>query len=311
MSSVITGLPPDPILERRQLIQLHASRSLARRTLVSRTLTVALWAALLIALVPLGSVVGALIAKGAHFLNWSFLTTLPQLPSLLSLNRIGGIGNSIVATLIIDALASLIAVPIGVIVGMYLAETTSPPARFFRSIIEIMTGMPSILLGVFAYEYFVVRMKTYSGLAAVIALGMLMVPVIAKAAEMAFRAVPHILREAALALGARQSRIAGRVVLPTALPGVITGVLLALARAVGETAPVLLVVGPTISNLWNSNPLHPMTPMPLLIFGYANSQYPSQRAAAWGVAFALVAMVVILTTTSRFIAARMRRERKN
>jgi phosphate transport system permease protein len=264
----------------------------------------------LIALVPLGSVIIALVGKGAQFLSWSFLSTLPQLPSLLSLNRIGGVGNAIVATLIIDALAALVAVPIGILVGMYLAESTSPPARILRSIVEIMTGMPSILLGVFAYEYLVVRMKSYSGLAAIVALGILMVPVIAKAAEMAFRAVPQSLREAALALGARESRIMRRVVMPTALPGVTTGVLLALARAVGETAPVLLVVGPTISNLWNLNPLHPMTPMPLLIFGYANSQYPSQRAAAWGVALTLVAMVVILTTTSRLITARMRRERR-
>lgn len=307
--SVITGLPPDPIMERRQLIQLRASQSLARRTLTSRILTGLLWTALLIAFVPLGSVIAAVVGKGARFLSWTFFTTLPQLPSLMSLNRIGGIGNSVVATLVIDALAGAIAVPIGVVVGMYLAEATSLPARFFRSIVEIMTGMPSILLGVFAYEYFVVRMKSYSGIAAVVALGMLMVPVIAKAAEMAFRAVPRSLREAALALGARESRVAGRVILPTALPGVITGVLLALARAVGETAPVLLVVGPTISNLWNWNPAHPMTPMPLLIFGYANSQYPSQRAAAWGVALTLVAIVVILTTTSRLIAARIRKER--
>lgn len=309
MSSVIDGLPPDPILERRQLIQLAASRSLARRTLMSRLVTGLLWVCLLFALVPLGSVIIALVGKGARFLSWSFFSTLPQLPSLLNLNRIGGVGNAIVATLIIDALAALVAVPIGILVGMYLAGSTSPPARILRSIVEIMTGMPSILLGVFAYEYLVVRMKSYSGLAAIVALGILMVPVIAKAAEMAFRAVPQSLREAALALGARDSRVMRRVVMPTALPGVTTGVLLALARAVGETAPVLLVVGPTISNLWNVNPLHPMTPMPLLIFGYANSQYPSQRAAAWGVALTLVALVVILTTTSRLITARMRRER--
>jgi phosphate transport system permease protein len=268
-----------------------------------------LWACLLVTLVPLGSVIVALVGKGARFLSWSFFTTLPQLPSLLSLNRIGGIGNAVVATLIIDALAGLVAVPTGVIVGLYLAEATSPPARFLRSIVEMMTGMPSILLGVFAYEYFVVQMKSYSGVAAVVALGMLMVPFIARAAEIAFRAVPQSLREAALALGARESRIARRVVVPTALPGVTTGVLLALARAVGETAPVLLVVGPTISNLWNVNPLRPMTPLPLLIFGYANSEYPSQRAAAWGVALTLVALVVALTTMSRLITARMRRER--
>lgn len=309
MTTIVSGLPPDPILERRQLIQLRASQSLARRTLVSRLVTVLLATSLAVALVPLASVIFALLSKGVRYLNWSFFTTLPQLPSLLSLNRIGGIGNAVVATLVIDLLAGLIAVPVGVVVGLYLAEVSSVPGNFLRSVVEIMTGMPSVLLGVFAYEYFVVNMKTYSGIAAVVALGMLMVPVIAKAAELAFRAVPNSLREAALALGARESRVARRVVVPTALPGVITGVLLALARAVGETAPILLVVGPTISNLWNSNPLHPMTPMPLLIFGYANSQYPSQRNAAWGVALTLVALVVILTTSSRLISARMRKER--
>jgi phosphate transport system permease protein len=302
MSSTINGLPPDPILERRELIQLRASQTIARRTMVSRVVTGLLWVGLVIALIPLGSVVLALLDKGVRFVGWSFLTALPQLPSLSSL-------NAVAATLVIDALAGLVAVPIGVVVGLYLAEGSSRPANFLRTVVEIMTGMPSILLGVFAYEYFVVTMKSYSGIAAVIALSMLMVPVIAKAAELAFMAVPRSLREAALALGARESRVARQVVFPSALPGVLTGVLLALARAVGETAPVLLVVGPTISNLWNWNPLKPMTPMPMLIFGYANSQYPSQRAAAWGVALTLVALVVILTTSSRLISARMRRER--
>ena len=309
MATISTSLPPDPVLERRQLIQLRASQRLARRTMESRISTVVIVTCLLIALVPLGSVVIALVTKGAHFLSWKFFTTLPQLPSLMSLNEIGGVGNAIAASLVIDTLAALVAVPVGIVVGLYLSSHETAPAKVVRSVVEMMTGMPSILFGVFAYEYFVVSLKTYSGMAAVIALSMLMVPVIAKAAELAFRAVPASLREAALALGARESRVARQVVMPTARPGVITGVLLALARAVGETAPVLLVVGPTISNLWNWNPLHPMTPMPLLIFGYSNSQFPSQRAAAWGVALTLVALVVILTTTSRLISNRMRKER--
>lgn len=311
MTSVISGLPPDPILERRQLIQLKASQSLGRRTLASRVLVSSLVVALLIALVPLGSVILALIAKGARYFRWSFFTSLPQLPSLLHLNAIGGIRNAIAATLVIDLLAGLLAVPIGVIVGLYLASGVSRSAHVLRTVVEMMTGMPSILLGVFAYEYLVVQMKSYSGLAAIVALSILMVPVIAKAAELAFRAVPSTLTEAALALGARESRVARKVVIPTALPGVITGVLLAFARAVGETAPVLLVVGPTVSTLFNANPMHPMTPMPLLIYGYSNSEYPSQRAAAWGVALTLVFLVVLLTTASRMISARMRRERRS
>ncbi|MDE3064605.1 MAG: phosphate ABC transporter permease PstA [Acidobacteriota bacterium] len=311
MSTVISGLPPDPILERRQLIQLRASQTMARRTMTSRAVIAALVAGVVISLIPLGSVLISLVAKGARLISWHFLSSLPTLPSLLHLNAVGGIWNAIAATLVIDLLAGVLAVPVGVIVGLYLADTHTRPAHALRAIVETMTGMPSILLGVFAYEYLVTTMKSYSGVAAVAALSMLMVPVIAKAAELAFRSVPTTLREAALALGARESRVARQVVLPTALPGVVTGVLLAFARAVGETAPVLLVVGPTISTLFNANPLHPMTPMPLLIYGYSNSQYPSQRAAAWGVALTLVFLVVLLTTTSRVISSRMRRERRS
>ncbi len=311
MSAVISGLPPDPILERRALVQLRASQTMARRSLLSKVLVGCLVAGLVVAIVPLASVIVALVAKGAKFVSWGFLSRIPQLPSLLHLNTVGGIGNAIVATLVIDLLAGAVAVPVGVMLGLYLAETTSVAGNAMRAVVETMTGMPSVLLGVFAYEYLVTRMKSYSGLAAIVALSILMVPVIAKAAELAFRGVPRILREAALALGARESRVARKVVIPTALPGVITGVLLAFARAVGETAPVLLVVGPTISNTFGWNPLHPMTPMPLLIYGYSSSQYPSQRAAAWGVALTLVFLVFVLTTASRFISSRMRRERRS
>jgi len=311
MTSIIADLPPDPILERRQQIQSLASRSIGRRSLVSKTVLISLVVGLVIAVIPLVTVIAALIGKGARFIGWQFLTGLPHLPSLVHLNDVGGIRNAIVATLVIDLLAGLAAIPVGVIVGLYLASTASRTSNVLRTIVEMMIGMPSILLGVFAYEYLVTRMKSYSGLAAIVALSILMVPVIAKAAELAFRSVPTNLREAALALGARESRVARKVVIPTALPGVITGVLLAFARAVGETAPILLVVGPTVSTIFNSNPMHPMTPLPLLIYGYSFSEYPSQRAAAWGVALTLVFIVVALTTASRFISTRMRRERRS
>jgi phosphate transport system permease protein len=177
-----------------------------------------------------------------------------------------------------------------------------------RAIIEIMTGLPSILLGVFAYEYVVVRMKSFSGLAGIVALAVLMVPLIAKASELAFRGVPNTLREAGLALGARSSRVTRGVIIPAALPGMITGILLSLARAMGETAPLLLVIG--ASGDWTWNPLKQMSALPLLTYNYSGSQYPSQRAAAWGVALTLVVMVMILSLGSRLVAARLRRERR-
>ncbi|MFI5036305.1 MAG: phosphate ABC transporter permease PstA [Acidimicrobiales bacterium] len=311
MSDTLVGLPPDPILERRQEIQRRASQTIGRRTLVSNIFMGLLIGAFALALVPLGSVIWALLAKGLPSISWGFLHRLPQQPSLIAQNAIGGVGNAIEGTLVLDICAGLVAVPIAVIVGLYLSETSSRIGNFLRAIVEIMTGLPSILLGVFAYEYVVVPMKSFSGLAGIVALAVLMVPVIAKASELAFRGVPRTLKEAGLALGARSSRVSRGVILPVAMPGVLTGVLLALARAVGETAPILLVVGPSVSNTWNWNPLHPMSALPLLTYGYSGSQYPSQRAAAWGVALTLVFLVMVFSFASRLVSARMRRERRS
>jgi phosphate transport system permease protein len=308
MTDTLTSLPPDPILERRAEIQKRAAQTIGRRTLVSKLFLFTLVVAFLLALVPLGSLIFALIQKGASSISWPFLHTLPTQPSLVDQNAIGGIGNAIEGTVIIDALAGLVAIPIAVLLGLYLAEASSRAANFLRAIIEIMTGLPSILLGVFAYEYIVVRMKTFSGLAGIVALAVLMVPLIAKASELSFRGVPATLREAGLALGARSSRVTRGVIIPAALPGMITGILLSLARAMGETAPLLLVIG--ASGDWTWSPLKQMSALPLLTYNYSGSQYPSQRAAAWGVALTLVVMVMILSLGSRFVAARLRKERR-
>jgi phosphate transport system permease protein len=308
MTDLLTQLPPDPIYDRRKQIQERAAKTIGRRTLISRVYISTLMGCFIFALIPLGSVIYALINKGIAAISWTFLTSLPTQPNLMQQDAIGGIGNAILGTIIIDLLAGLVAVPIGVLLGLYLAEATSRVADFLRAITEIMTGIPSILLGVFAYEYVVVPTKQFSGLAGIVALGVLMVPVIAKASEIAFRGVPSTLREAGLALGARDSKIAKSITLPVAAPGVITGVLLSLARAMGETAPILLVVG--ASGAWNFNPLQPISALPLLTYNYSGSQYPSQRAAAWGVALALVTMILILSLTARIVSARMRREKR-
>lgn len=309
MSDLLTELPPDPIIERRRVIQERAAQTLGRRQLVSRITVTLLVGAFVVALIPLGSVVFAIIQKGVSSISWSFLHKLPQQPNLVNQNDIGGIANSIVGTLVIDAIAGLVAVPVALIVGLYLAESSSRAANFLRAIVEIMTGLPSILLGVFAYEFLVVPMGGASGLAGATALAVLMVPIIAKAAELAFRGVPNSLREAGLALGARSSRVTRGIIFPSALPGILTGVLLALARAMGETAPLLLVIGGT-SLTWSWNPFHSMSALPLTTYFFSNSQYPSQRAAAWGVAMALVFLVMVLSLSSRLISARMRRERR-
>ena len=308
MTDTLTDLPPDPILERRAEIQKRASETIRRRSLLSKAFLVTLVLAFLLALVPLGSLIFALVQRGVSSISWPFLHTLPTQPSLIDQSAIGGIGNAIEGTVIIDFLAGLIAIPIAVLLGLYLSEATSRAANFLRAIIEIMTGLPSILLGVFAYEYVVVPMKTFSGMAGIVALSVLMVPLIAKASELSFRGVPATLREAGLALGARSSRVTRGVIIPAALPGMITGILLSLARAMGETAPLLLVIG--ASGDWTWSPLKQMSALPLLTYNYSGSQYPTQRAAAWGVALTLVVLVMILSLGSRFVAAHLRRERR-
>jgi phosphate transport system permease protein len=308
MSHVLDNLPADPILERRALIQEISTRTMARRNLKSRAFMTLLGATLAIALIPLFLVLFALLQKGFSVLSWTFITKPPIQPTLLDQNDVGGIGPAIAGSVVIDALAALVAVPVGIILGLFLAERDSPIPNAFRAVIEIMTGLPSILLGVFAYVYIVTAMGTYSGFAASCALAVMMTPVITKAAETAIRGVPNTLTEAGLALGARRSTVSLKVVLPVAVPGVITGVLLALARAIGETAPLLLVIGASIRFEWN--PLNPMAAMPTTIFNYSSAAYDSQHQAAWGVALVLVVVVLILSLSSRLISARMRREKR-
>jgi phosphate transport system permease protein len=308
MTVLDTQLPPDPMLERRRLVQEASAKKLRGRKIRSSVFMSSLSAALVVSVIPLGFIIAALISKGASVISGTFLTATPIQPNLLDQDNIGGIGNAITGSLLVDGVAALIAVPLGVLIGLYLSESDSRPSTILRTVAEIMTGLPSILFGVFSYIYIVTAMKGYSALAASIALSMLMTPVITKAAETALRDVPVTLKEAGLALGARQSKVTLKVILPYAFPGVFTGVLLALARAIGETAPLLFVIGASIIYDWN--PTHPNTAMPLMIFNYAGSFYESQQAAAWGVALTLVTIVFALNMIARLVAARMRREQR-
>ena len=281
-------LPPDPIYDRRRTVQTMAAASIRRRKLRNRIFTGSIIACLVVALVPLFFVLLTIIEKGISAITWGFIT-------------------KIVGTLVIVGLAAVLAIPVGIIVSIYLAESDNKIANSFRAVIEILTGLPSILLGVFAYSYIVLTTHTYSGWAGSFALAILMIPVITKASENAIRSVPATLTEAGLSLGARSSTVIRKVVVPAAAPGIITGVLLGLARAIGETAPVLLVIGASLN--FEFNPLHPMPALPTTIYNYAGSAYASQRTAAWGVAFILVVLVLALSLGSRLISARMRKER--
>ncbi len=299
------------------MVQRVAARTLERRIRISKAMVALCGVALALALVPLFAILFTLVQKGLRWWNIDFFTQTPQFPSLLDPNQIGGISNAIVGSLVIDGVAALFAIPIGVVAGLFLAESTSRFARVLRTTAEIMTGLPSILLGIFAYQMIVIGFDEwgvklpgigFSAIAGSFAIGILMIPIIMKAAEAALRGVPVTIREAGLALGARRGVIARRVVIPTALPGLVTAVLLAFSRAVGETAPILWVIGASTVVSWN--PRKEMASMPLQIFESATSPYLSLREEAWGIALLLVVIVLVINLGSRLFAAWLQKERR-
>jgi len=280
----------------------------ARRVTTSRVMMVLCGVALLIAAVPLVMLIAELVKNGLPVLNKAFFTTEPQTPTLIAPNATGGVSNAIVGSLALTAYASVLAIPLGILVGVYLAESSSKLASTLRVIAQTMAGAPSILMGLFAFSFIVHDLNIgFSALAGSFALAVLMMPVIIITTEIAVRNVPNSLREAGLALGARSHKVSLRIVLPSALSGIVTGAILAISRAVGETAPVLLVIGGGFTNQWR--PLDPVSSLPLSIFENAKSQWPSQRLQVWGVALVLVAFVFVMSLTARIWASRKQQVR--
>jgi phosphate transport system permease protein len=300
--------PPAPSNSSREEIRRISDGARARRVVTSRVMVILCGVALCIAAVPLALLLFQLIDKGASQLDWTFFTKLPTTPTLVAPNATGGISNAIVGTIALTLYASILAIPIGVMVGVYLAETNSKFATSLRVIAQTMAGAPSILMGLFAFSFIVHDLNVgFSAIAGSFALAVLMLPVIIISTEIAVRNVPNSLREAGLALGAKPHKVSTQVILPSAVSGIVTGVILAISRAVGETAPVLLVISGGFTNSWQ--PFDPVSAMPLAIFENAKSEWPSQRAQVWGIALVLVAFVFVLSLTARIWASRKQQVR--
>jgi len=303
-TTLVVDADSDPMLQRRREIQATATASLGRRKLSSRIAVGVCWVFLGIAIVPLIGVVAYVVAKGLPAWNAAFFThvTTPEgIPG-------GGVWNAIVGTAEIGFIATVVAVPIGLTCGLFLSQSEGRIAAAVRFTADVMTGVPSITIGIFGYIAIVRNFGGYSGLAGAFAIGIIMLPVIMRAGETAIRGVPGSLSEAGLALGARRATIARRVVLPAALPGIITGVLLAVARGLGETAPLLLTIFGNQYLQWN--PTQPMEALPILIYNNSSQPYPDLLQVAWGAALLLMVIVLILSVGSRVLAARMQRERR-
>ncbi len=283
--------------------------SLAQRRRRDKMMTGAMVAALLVAIVPLGLILADVVAKGIGQLSLGFLTQ-PE-PFVVTASG-GGFGAGIRGTIKMVALGTAIAVPIGVLAAVYLTEyrTRGPLAALVRFLADVMTGIPSIFVGIFVFTAVVLETHSFSSWAGGLALGILMLPVVVRTSEEALLLVPTAIKEAALALGVRCWRTIVSVVLPTALPGITTGALLAVARAAGETAPLLLTAfGNQLLTGWGSWN-GPEASLTLQIFFDSRSPFTAQQARAWTGALVLILGVLALSIAARAaIARRSRRAR--
>jgi phosphate transport system permease protein len=252
-----------------------------------------------LAILPLVSVLTYVGRAGIGGLSWHFFTNLPAPVGEAG----GGMKNAIVGTLIVVGLAASVGVPLGVMAGVYLAEFGSTRfARVVRFSADVMSGVPSIAVGIFVYTLVVLTMGRFSALAGGVALAVLMLPTITRTTEEFLRLVPATLREAALALGVPKWRVILRVVLVTAAPGILTGVMLAVARAAGETAPLLFTA--LGSRLWTTSLDQPIGALSLQIYTYAVSPYDDWHRQASAAALVLVALVLVLNVGARLLFRR-------
>jgi phosphate transport system permease protein len=276
------------------------------RSTKSEIMSVLMGLSLVVVAIPLVAVIATVVGRGVGVMGWSFLTKNIPLQSRLPGP---GMGPAIVGTMLITAAAAVIAIPLGVLGAVYLNEYggVTPLARFVRFMSYVMTGVPSIVMGLFIYLVFTLH-NGYAGIGGSLALACLMLPVVIRSTEEMLRLVPVGLREASYALGARKGRTVLTVALPAALPGVVSGSLLAVARAAGETAPLIFTIG-VVTKL-NANVLSgATTALSTQIFTNATSPYSGAQDRAWGAALTLVVIAFALTVVARIVTARFAAKR--
>lgn len=275
-----------------------------RRKVVDVVVRGACVVAVLLALVPLVSVLWYVTEKGIGGINLAFFTELPKPVG----EKGGGMGNAIVGTLQLVGLACLFGIPPGVLAGIYLAEFGQTRfGRLVRFSADVMSGVPSITIGIFVYTIMVLTTKHFSALAGGVALAVLMLPTVTRTTEELLKLVPEALREAALGLGVPKWRATLRVVLRTAAPGIATGVMLAVARVAGETAPLLFTA--FNNRYWGESLQEPTASLPVQIYTYAVSPYEDWHRQAWAAALVLLMMVLLLNVTARLLVRNRMRAR--
>ncbi len=306
-----TTLERPPAEKPAPLLRSTMSR---RRRLTNGFASILMIAAFLLAAIPLFAVLVVVVSKGASVINASWFTSdIPDVASAALASKFGatdvapvvyGMEPAIVGTLIITGLATLLAVPLGILGAVYLNEYGRDRrlARALRFLTDVMTGVPSVIMGVFLYAVWVVPrgVNGRSAIAGALALACLMLPIVVRSTEEMLKLVPDSLREASLALGARTSRMTLTVALPAAIPGITSGCMLAVARAAGETAPLLLTIGST--RFLNAHLTGNNTALSTQIF--SNVTQPGGEPLAWGAALTLIVLVLVFTLLARLVTSR-------
>jgi phosphate transport system permease protein len=285
----------------KSVIQKHINNNSAKRRRVNNLMTCLLFSFVVIAIIPLASILIEVFKNGASALNFEFLTQTPG--SIGSPG--GGVGPALQGTLLVVGLAALIGAPVGILVGVYLSEYSSSSkgfAYFLRLFNDVLTGIPSVVIGIVGYITIVLTLGSFSIIAGAFVLSIIMIPIVARVSEETLKLIPNTLREAAYALGVSKWRVVWHIVIKGSKSGILTGIVLAVARITGETAPLIMTILGT--SLFFSGFNSPLDALPLRIWRLASQPYPSAHEQGWGAALLLIMIVLSLSIALRMFAQR-------
>lgn len=269
--------------------------NLDKRLIKNKFITISIYSLSLSLLIPLILILIYIIKNGIINLNMSFFTELPKPVGEIG----GGASNAIIGSILIVSLASIITIPIGILIGIFLAEKNTKITNIVRLCVETLQGIPSIIYGIVAYTWIVLPLGRFSALSGAIALGLMILPMVTKATEETLKMIPNTIKEASIALGASYHTTILKVIIPAGFRGILSGILIGIARITGETAPLLFTA---FGNpFMNTNPTQPTNALPLLIYNYATSPYEEWQQIAWTASLVLIIFVLGLSLISKMV----------
>lgn len=281
-------------------------RTTSSKTIFSKVMTGLVFACAILALLPLGALLFYVITKGIVRLSPQLFTQLPPPPFPRDSPQFysGGFGNAVVGTFMTVGIGSMLSIPFGILAAIYLSEFArdTKVANAINFFANVLSGVPSIVMGVFAYSLIVLTTRSYSAMAAGFAIAILMLPLIVRTATEALEAIPSNIRQASVGLGASDYQTVLRVILPAAIPAILTGIILSVARAAGETAPVLFTA--LFSNFWNTDPWRPTATLAVLVYNFAITPFANWQELAWSAALVLITLVLLANILARWIISK-------